>query len=244
VQLSTANEPGNRILAVLGFHKIGEPPAGQDQTWFYIPEETFTSYLSYLKENNWSVLDLAGLLEGLSCPQRLPLRAALLTFDDGYQSMVDVALPRLKEFGFPAVLFVPTAFVGGVNAFDRGIEPEERICNWDALRALEAEGVAVQSHGVSHTRFSKLSLSEQEDELRQSKALLEAELGRQVTAFSYPYGKCGRDQVALHRLMKDCGYRAAFLFDNGPNRGPIQNPYLLNRVAMGPDTNLVAELRL
>jgi len=42
--------------------------------------------------------------------------------------------------------------------------------------------------------------------------------------------------------MQRSGYRAACLFDNGPNRMPIENPYLLNRVAVGPDTNLDAEL--
>jgi peptidoglycan/xylan/chitin deacetylase (PgdA/CDA1 family) len=156
--------------------------------------------------------------------------------------VLDVALPWLRRFGFPAVSFVPTAFIGGVNAFDKGVEPEERICDWDALRELEDNGVAIQSHGVSHTGFSELRIERQEKELRQSKAILEAELGRTVTIFSYPYGDCGSDATALHRIMQGSGYQAACLFDNGPNRMPIENPYLLNRVAVGPDTNLDAEL--
>ena len=242
MQLSLTEPSDRQVLAILGFHKIGEPPAGHDRTWFYVPEETFATCLSYLKENGWSVLDLLGFLQGLSRPQVLPSRAALLTFDDGYRSVLDVALPWLRRFGFPAVSFVPTAFIGGVNAFDKGVEPEERICDWDALRELEANGVAIQSHGVSHTRFSELRIEKQEKEIRQSKTILEAELGRPVTIFSYPYGDCGADATALHRIMQGSGYQAACLFDNGPNRMPIENPYLLNRVAVGPDTNLDAEL--
>jgi len=231
-----------QVLAVLGFHKVGEPPAGSDRTWFYVPEETFATYLSYLKENGWGVLDLAGFLHGLSRPDLLPSRAALLTFDDGYQSVRDVALPWLTRFGFPAVSFVPTAFIGGVNAFDKGVEPEERICDWAALRELDANGVAIQPHGVSHTTFSALTIEEQATEVRQSKTILETELGRPVTMFSYPYGDCGTDAMALHRIMRASGYHAACLFDNGPNWMPIKNPYLLNRIAIGPDTNLAAEL--
>jgi peptidoglycan/xylan/chitin deacetylase (PgdA/CDA1 family) len=242
VQLSQTGATDRQVLAVLGFHKIGEPPAGHDRTWFYVPEETFTTYLSYLKKNGWSVLDLAAFLHGLSRPHLLPSRAALLTFDDGYQSVLDVALPWLKRFDFPAVSFVPTAFVGGVNAFDKGVEPEERICDWAALRELDANGVAIQPHGVSHTAFSEMSIEEQETEVLQSKAVLEAELGRPATVFSYPYGDCGTDATALHRIMRASGYQAACLFDNGPNRLPIENPYLLNRIAIGPDTNLAAEL--
>ncbi len=40
-------------LAILSFHKIGEPPANGWKTWFYTPEATFVSYLRYLKESDW-----------------------------------------------------------------------------------------------------------------------------------------------------------------------------------------------
>lgn len=36
-----------------------------------------------------------------------------LTFDDGYESNLRLALPVLKEFGLPATVFVSTAFVSG-----------------------------------------------------------------------------------------------------------------------------------
>ena len=36
----------------------------------------------------------------------LPRRALLITFDDGYRSFVDVALPVLRRLGLPSVLFV------------------------------------------------------------------------------------------------------------------------------------------
>ena len=71
MQLSTSNEPGNQILAVLGFHKISEPPTGHDQTWFTSRKDVYQ--LPVLPEGEQlERLDLAGLLEGLSCPQRLP----------------------------------------------------------------------------------------------------------------------------------------------------------------------------
>lgn len=170
----------DRTLAILSFHKIGQPPPGGWETWFYIPEATFVGCLSYLQENNWQVLDLAAFLRGLTTPDSLPKRSALLTFDDGYRSMLTSALPLLLKFGYPAVLFVPTDFVGGRNSFDADCEPEEAICDWDDLRQLERWGVSVQPHGASHRRFSKLNLAQQEEELHRSKATLEAGLGKRV----------------------------------------------------------------
>lgn len=234
----------SRALAILGFHKIGGPSPGGWETWFYIPEATFAEQLRYLRDNGWQVIDLAAFLQGLVEPDSLPERAALITFDDGYRSTLDVALPWLLRFGYPGVVFVPTNFIGGSNTFDLDVEPEEPICDWDDLRELERCGVSVQSHGVSHRALSELNPDEQEEELRQSKAALEAGLGKPVEVFSYPFGYDGTDPQRMRKMLEQLGYRAACLYGGKPrpNPVPIVNPYRLMRLAMGPDTNLQAEL--
>src|SRR5262249_41433636 len=120
--------PGERTLAILGYHKVGAPLPGAWETWYYVPEATFLNQLSYLRDNGWQVIDLETLLQGLADPTRLPQRAALITFDDGYRCVLEVALPCLLRFGYPAVHFVPTDYIGGRNWFDQGAEPEEPIC--------------------------------------------------------------------------------------------------------------------
>jgi len=225
-----------RTLAILGFHKIGPAPDGWE-TWFYVPQATFVSYLDYFKEGGWQVLDVAAFLRGLAEPDSLPERAALITFDDGYRSILDYGLPELRLFNYPAVMFVPTAFIGGHNDFDAGNEPEEAICGWEELRELERCGVSVQSHGVSHRAFSGLSPAEQEQELLRSKAALEDGLGKPVEVFSYPYGDCGPEPRAARGLLGRTGYRAACLYGGGPHRVPVADPYRLARLAVGPDTD-------
>jgi peptidoglycan/xylan/chitin deacetylase (PgdA/CDA1 family) len=244
----------DRTLAILGFHKVGKPGPNGWETWFYIPEATFSGYLSYLRENHWTVIDLEAFLGGLEAPRSLPDRAALLTFDDGYRSMRTVALPWLLRFGYPAVFFVPTDFIGGRNTFDAA-EPQEALCDWDDLCELERRGVSVQSHGASHRPLSELTLAEQEEELCRSKAALEARLGKRVEVFSYPYGNDGvtsypydddgpssQELRKVRAALKRTGYRAACLYGGGPNRLPVAEPYRLTRLAMGPDTDLQAEL--
>jgi peptidoglycan/xylan/chitin deacetylase (PgdA/CDA1 family) len=244
----------NRTLAILGFHKIGNPAPNGWESWFYIPEATFAGYLSYLRENSWTVIDLEDFLGGLEAPGSLPERAALLTFDDGYRSMRTVALPWLLRFGYPAVFFIPTNFIGGLNTFDSA-EPEEEICDWDDLCELERRGVSVQSHGASHRPLSELDLAEQEEELRGSKSALEAGLRKRVEIFSYPYGDDGvssypyvddvtRSPVLrrIQEALKRAGYRAACLYGGGTNRLPAADPYRLTRLAIGPDTDLQAAL--
>jgi peptidoglycan/xylan/chitin deacetylase (PgdA/CDA1 family) len=235
----------DRVLAILAYHKVGLPPAGGWESWFYTPEAAFAAQLAYLRDADWRVLDVPAFLRGLADPAALPRRAALVTFDDGYRSNLEVAVPWLERFGYPAVMFVPTDYVGGRNAFDHGAEPDEAICSWDELRELERRGVSVQSHGCSHRGFSELTPAERDRELRRSKAVLEDGLNQAVELFAFPFGDgCGPDPgpPELRASLEGAGYRAAFLYPGGPARPPLADPYRLPRVAIGSDTELRDEI--
>jgi peptidoglycan/xylan/chitin deacetylase (PgdA/CDA1 family) len=228
-------------LVTLAFHKIGEPSPGGWWSWFYIPEETFARQLATLRDLGCGVIDAGLLVRHLRGEEALPERPVLITFDDGYRSILTVALSRLQEMGYPAVQFVTTAYIGATNAFDDGVEPREEMCSWDELRALSQGGVSIQSHAVSHAAFSTLTRSDQEAELSSSKAILEDGLGKAVDLFAYPYGDCGSDVEDAGTLIRASGYAAAFLYgDNVPS-----SPHAvlrLPRIAMGPNTDLRSEL--
>lgn len=239
--------PGDRgrgagILSIFAYHHIGEPSTGGWRTWFYVPEEIFIGHLRILEEERIRVLDAGSFVGGLDDPSAWPDRVALITFDDGYHSVLDVARPHLEAFGFPGVLFVPTGYIGGVNAFDAGNQPEERICTWEELRMLERAGISVQCHGVSHRKFSSLSVEERERELLEGKAVLETGLGKRVDLFAYPYGDVGAGRRPPEELVRAAGYRAACLYGGGPisfNPGdPLRDRYRLPRLAIGPETDL------
>jgi peptidoglycan/xylan/chitin deacetylase (PgdA/CDA1 family) len=89
------------------------------------------------------------------------------------------------------VCFVPSAHVGGCNAWDLDNEPEEPLCRWPELRQQQDLCVAIGSHAVTHRGFSTLDAGAIEHEVRESKARLEDGLGRRVDALAYPYGDPG-----------------------------------------------------
>ncbi|MGH3518751.1 MAG: polysaccharide deacetylase family protein [Haloechinothrix sp.] len=225
-----------RTVAILAYHKIGRPPNGGWDTWFFVSEEIFAGHLASLRESGWTVLGLSAFLRGLDDPATLPDKGVLLTFDDGYRSTRTVALPWLRRFSYPAVVFVPTDFVGRCNSFDNN-EPDEPLCDWDDLRALALAGIAVQSHGASHRSFADLLRAEMDDEIRRSKQVLEDGLDQAVVMLAYPYGDGGPDGLAP-TLLERAGYRAACRYKGGRFRVPVADRFRLRRVAMGPDTDL------
>lgn len=231
-----------RALAVLAYHKVGPPAPGGWPTWFYVPEDAFAAQLAQLRSAGFEAVELRRALAGLADPSHLPARAALVTFDDGYRSLLTHALPVLAERELPAAVFPALAYVGGVNGFDAGAEPEEPMLGWDELRALARAGVAVGSHGVRHRRLSELSPNELADELAHSRAQLEARLEVAVEAFAYPYGDTGRHAALTDAALRAAGYRAAFLYGGGTSPLPAPDRFRVSRIPMGPDTDLRAEL--
>lgn len=228
-------------LAVLAYHKVGPYP-GDWWSWYYVPEETFARQLELVRADGWEPIGLDALLAGLDRPDLLPERAALVTFDDGYRSLREGAARRLSEAGAPAVVFVATDYIGGTNEFDRDVEPEERICAWEDLDWLRDAGFSVQSHTASHPQLSSLSPELRDRELARSKLVIEDRLGGNVTALSYPYGDDGGDPAAMDDALVRLGYGVAFGYGGGPTAVPAPDRFRIPRIAMGPDTDLAAEL--
>jgi peptidoglycan/xylan/chitin deacetylase (PgdA/CDA1 family) len=228
---------GGPLVAILGYHKIGDPPGGW-WTWSYVSEATFAAQLCYLRDHGWVGLDADTFIRALDAPELLPDRSVLITFDDGYRSLGETALPHLAKYDYPSILFVPTDYVGGPNRFDAGVEPEEAIAGWSDLVAFERAGMSVQSHGCSHRRLSQLSAVEQREEIVRSKDLLEQRLEKSITLFSYPYGDDGQGADAVRHTLQVNGYGAAFTYPGSLTALRAADRFRLERIAVGPDTNL------
>jgi len=229
-------------LAVLGYHKVGPPGPDAWDTWYYVPEPIFADQLATLRDCGWEPIDAGDVRGAIDGTQTLPDRAALVTFDDGYRSVHEHALPVLARLTCPAVIFVPTEFVGAMNEFDRDEEPPEPMCGWAELADLSRSGVSVQSHGVTHRAFSGISPAERQEEIAVSKSTLEARLQAPVDLFAYPYGDDADGSPDVRAALTETGYRAAFGYGGDPFALPAADRYRLARIAMGPDTNLRSAL--
>ena len=223
-------------IAVLSYHKIGGPPREGWITWNYVAEDIFRSHLAWFSERGWSFLSVRKFTEGLADPSTLPERSVLITFDDAYRSILHIALPILQEFSAPAAVFIPTSYAGGTNTFDTGYEPTEHIMNWEELAALEAAGVSVESHGVSHRAFSSLGSQECHAELAASREAIRQHLKKDSLLFAFPYGDTG--EYITPSSTRAAGYKAAFLYGGGPFYPQNNGDAFLPRLAMGSDSDL------
>jgi peptidoglycan/xylan/chitin deacetylase (PgdA/CDA1 family) len=78
---------------------------------------------------------------------------------------------------------------------------DEVFLNWDELRTIAADPlITIGAHTVSHPVLSNLSEDEAFSEIVRGRERLQAELGRPIHHFAYPYGsaaECGEREFAL-----------------------------------------------
>jgi peptidoglycan/xylan/chitin deacetylase (PgdA/CDA1 family) len=110
-----------------------------------------------------------------------------VTFDDGFRSFADVALPALEAHGIPSTLFVPTEW-------SRRAEVPAEPDGWPVpltpaeVAALPAT-VEVGSHSRNHVRLPTLDDATLHDELAGSREDLTATSGRTVRFHAFPFGE-------------------------------------------------------
>ncbi|HTD05636.1 polysaccharide deacetylase family protein [Undibacterium sp.] len=124
---------GNRIaphgkgqgrLCILNYHRIlehADPMLDED------PDVDMFRWQMQALASSFNVMPLYDAMLALK-HDRMPPRAVAITFDDGYRSTHDLALPILKEFGLPATVFVTTGYMDGNNMWnDRILEAVRRL---------------------------------------------------------------------------------------------------------------------
>ena len=127
----------------------------------------------------------------------------VITFDDGHQSNLDIAVPLLIERGLPAYFFITTGFTGTRPGF----------MSEDGLRALaNTPGMILGSHGVTHTFYNDMSTTEARRELVDSKSFLESVTNHPCESMSFPGGRYNKGTL---ELMRSTGYSQWFGSDVG-----------------------------
>lgn len=209
-----ADEPVVKAVVIM-YHRFGET----DFPSTNVTMEQFRAHIAELKSGGYNVASLPAIVAALRNGEALPPKTVGLSVDDAYTSVFTRAWPILKEAGFPITVFVAT------DPVDREVP---RYMSWDQIRGLAEQGVTIGSQTGTHPHMADLGMTDIGNELRQSNARFEKELGRKPDLFAYPYGEAS---LEVMELVKNEGFVAAF----GQHSGAIGTGgemYYLPRFAM------------
>ena len=107
--------------------------------------------------------------------------------------------------------------------------------DWNQVREMRSAGMDIGSHTHSHPLLAHLALEAQEQELAESKAILESELRSTISAVAYPDGGKTFYNGDTTSIARQLGYRLGFSFIRHINRLPLADPLQIGRFAVSED---------
>lgn len=113
--------PFRSEVVILLYHRVYEAPS--DPQLLCVTPQHFAEHLEHLRRH-YRIMSLSDLVKALR-ERRLPKRAVVITFDDGYADNLFNAKPILERYEAPATVFVTTGYVG-----------QQREFWWDELERL------------------------------------------------------------------------------------------------------------
>jgi biofilm PGA synthesis lipoprotein PgaB len=254
-------------LLVLAYHEIAPPTEALARDHAVTPT-MFVRHIDWLRNTGFTFVSVEEVIAAREGRGRLPARAVLLTFDDGYVSFYQHAWPMLKMLRIPAVVSVVTSWhegAGPIN-FDGRPVSRERFMSWRQLREIQDSGLvelASHTHNLHHgipgnpqgslraaatTRLFDPATRRYEAEptysarigadLRQSMRLLRRRTGRAPRVWTWPYG---RYNETMQQQAVALGMRLGLTLEDGANAAEV-SLLRLRRILIQANTD-IGELR-
>ncbi len=150
---------------VIFYHDIHDD---RQYTNMSTPVKLFKQHIKIIRENGYEIVSEI----------THPIGQIEICFDDGFLGLYD-NIELIKKLNITVHLFVVSSFLG-----------REKYMNQNQLLALnELKQIKISSHTNSHKILSQISDQEVENELKESKDLLENLISKRIDSLCYPEGK-------------------------------------------------------
>jgi peptidoglycan/xylan/chitin deacetylase (PgdA/CDA1 family) len=226
--------PPPLVLPILMYHKVSEKENGK----LTISVDRLESQLDCLKRLGYQPISFSELQDFVERRQPLPQKPVLLTFDDGYQAIYDLAYPVLKKHQFKATMFLPTKYLGGFNDWDGG---RDQIVSQETIRRMNGNLIEVGLHSHKHESFKSYSASQIETDVKECIRTLEGQQCRFAPVFAYPYGALPAKRElrqAMKQTFRKEGIAFAVRIGSRVNHFPLSDTFELKRIGINGTDSL------
>jgi peptidoglycan/xylan/chitin deacetylase (PgdA/CDA1 family) len=188
------------IPFILMYHAVDN--VSNDPNMLSVSPKRFAAQLAWLERLGLRGVSISTLLAAMRAGRASGLVG--ITFDDGYVSVLENAVPELARRKFSATVFVISDRLSGSNEWDEGTP-------WPLLSAaqigeLAAAGIEIGSHSASHARLAGTDAGVLRDEVSGSRERLSRITDAEIRGFAYPYGSM---DAAARSAVRAAGYEYA-----------------------------------
>ncbi|MGH2522703.1 MAG: polysaccharide deacetylase family protein [Anaerolineales bacterium] len=180
-------------LPILLYHYVEPWPADADalRQGLTVRPENFAAQMQYLHDHGYVTVSLYDLIYALALGWPLPEKAVVLTFDDGYRTLVDYALPAMQPYGYTGTVFVITELMDGEFP---------QYLTWPQAEGLYARGWKIEPHTKTHDELAGRDWDFQLYQMLGSIQTVQAHIGATPRFFACPSGRC---DALTHQLARE-----------------------------------------
>jgi peptidoglycan/xylan/chitin deacetylase (PgdA/CDA1 family) len=200
-------------VPILMYHVLAAPPAGVSYPDLFVRPADFRAQMGWLAKHGYHVVTLDAAWRAWHGRGRLPKRAIVLSFDDGYRSDVGVALPVLESHRWSGVLNLAWHNLG-----PKGLRPR-------GVRRLLHAGWEVDAHSLTHPDLTTVGDGQLRNEVAGSRKQIRTTFHVPVDFFCYPAGRYDARVIAA---VREAGFFGATSTEFGLARP--SDPYTLDRI--------------
>jgi peptidoglycan/xylan/chitin deacetylase (PgdA/CDA1 family) len=190
-------------IPILMYHQISDDVHPQFRN-YTATVKAFREQMKILKTLGYETITFDQLLGCREGKAKLPRKPIIITFDDAIEDAINNSLPILENFGFKAVYYVTTGYVGTKSDW---MIPEVnlvfQIADWPKIKSLDSLGFEVGSHSVTHPHLNEVPADECLREMTGARQTLEDILGHEVRHMAYPHG-------AFNESVRDLAYESGY----------------------------------
>ena len=184
---------------ILAYFRVGEPQNPESN----ITTELFDSHLEEILESGYTVLPLTKIVTALRNKKPLPPKTIAITFEGGYRSAYENAIPKLIENEIPFTVFIASENTKIPSHLD-----------WKTLKKIaKFEGAEFGILPSQYGHITGFSDAQATRLINKSRITFKKKMKKEVSLFSYPYGEISNNLIEIAEKQ---GFTAAFGLHSGP----------------------------
>lgn len=182
------------------YQRVGEENLPQSS----ISTEQFREHIKELQTDGYTVLPLRTVINAMKAGEPIPQRAVAVTFDGGWKSTLQNAIPVMEQAGLPYTVFYASDMVDANNP---------NHMTWRELKSIRRSKLAdLGILPANYTHMMDKTAEENAALINRAVTRFRAEFGAEPEFFSYPYGEY---TPALRQQVSEYKFVAAFSQHSG-----------------------------
>lgn len=185
---------------ILAYHRVGQDEYPNQS----IKTSQFLEHMKTIVDGGYNVARLEDVVDALSSGRELPDKTIVITFEGGYRSILDSAVPFLRKNKLPFTVFYSS---------DLAARNSSAYLNWSDLKAIKKyEGASFGILPASYKSLINMPQNDIKALVNRAKAAHYKNLKRNPNFFSYPFGEYSLD---TKKAIEESEFKAAFTLNSG-----------------------------